>query len=160
MQYCLYLRNKSIACYFDVLDLMLHLYCVMIELQHLRNSLPDSVVVQRIDERLSALGNCIVCNDHVALTHPDLDKVILLAIPLPTMSWVPCFIIHSLHEMIVFTISRLLCLVIAHFSCVPFIRKVCVFMHKGYYAYKFYLCRILLLCVYRYVCAYVLIYIK
>ncbi|GER41765.1 eukaryotic translation initiation factor 6 [Striga asiatica] len=44
------------------------------ELQHLRNSLPDSVVVQRIDERLSALGNCIACNDHVALTHPDLDK--------------------------------------------------------------------------------------
>ncbi|KZV22542.1 eukaryotic translation initiation factor 6-2, partial [Dorcoceras hygrometricum] len=46
----------------------------MIELQHLRNSLPDSVVVQRIEERLSALGNCIACNDHVALTHPDLDK--------------------------------------------------------------------------------------
>jgi len=44
------------------------------ELQHLRNCLPDQVVVQRIDERLSALGNCIACNDHVALTHPDLDK--------------------------------------------------------------------------------------
>lgn len=44
------------------------------ELQHLRNSLPDGVVVQRIDERLSALGNCIACNDHVALTHTDLDK--------------------------------------------------------------------------------------
>jgi translation initiation factor 6 len=44
------------------------------ELQHLRNCLPDQVVVQRIDERLSALGNCISCNDHVALTHPDLDK--------------------------------------------------------------------------------------
>ncbi|KAI7735828.1 hypothetical protein M8C21_017112, partial [Ambrosia artemisiifolia] len=44
------------------------------ELQHLRNSLPDAVVVQRIDERLSALGNCIACNDHVALTHTDLDR--------------------------------------------------------------------------------------
>ncbi|KAK4483998.1 hypothetical protein RD792_011211, partial [Penstemon davidsonii] len=44
------------------------------ELQHLRNSLPDSVVVQRIEERLAALGNCISCNDHVALTHPDLDR--------------------------------------------------------------------------------------
>ncbi|KAL6657506.1 hypothetical protein ACP70R_005286 [Stipagrostis hirtigluma subsp. patula] len=44
------------------------------ELQHLRNCLPDQVVVQRIDERLSALGNCVSCNDHVALTHPDLDK--------------------------------------------------------------------------------------
>lgn len=48
------------------------------ELQHLRNSLPDQVVVQRIEERLSALGNCITCNDHVALTHPDLDRVISL----------------------------------------------------------------------------------
>ncbi|KAJ0960884.1 hypothetical protein J5N97_001234 [Dioscorea zingiberensis] len=44
------------------------------ELQHLRNSLPDRVVVQRIDEPLCALGNCISCNDHVALAHADLDK--------------------------------------------------------------------------------------
>ncbi|KAK7278338.1 hypothetical protein RJT34_23366 [Clitoria ternatea] len=44
------------------------------ELQHLKNSLPDQVVVQRIEERLSALGNCIACNDHVALTHTDLDR--------------------------------------------------------------------------------------
>uniref|UniRef100_A0A0E0MUQ7 Eukaryotic translation initiation factor 6 n=1 Tax=Oryza rufipogon TaxID=4529 RepID=A0A0E0MUQ7_ORYRU len=44
------------------------------ELQHLKNSLPDQVVVQRIEERLSALGNCVACNDHVALTHPDLDQ--------------------------------------------------------------------------------------
>jgi len=29
------------------------------ELQHLRNSLPDSVKIRRIDERLSALGNVI-----------------------------------------------------------------------------------------------------
>ena len=32
------------------------------------------VVVQRIDERLSALGNSICCNDYVALTHTDLDR--------------------------------------------------------------------------------------
>jgi translation initiation factor 6 len=44
------------------------------ELQHIRNSLPDEVVVQRIDERLSALGNCIACNDYVALIHPDIDR--------------------------------------------------------------------------------------
>jgi translation initiation factor 6 len=42
---------------------------------HIRNCLPDSVVVQRVEERLSALGICIVCNDHVALIHPDLDRV-------------------------------------------------------------------------------------
>ena len=44
------------------------------ELQHIRNSLPDQVIVQRIDERLSALGNCIACNDYVALVHPDIDR--------------------------------------------------------------------------------------
>ena len=41
---------------------------------HIRNALPDSVVVQRVEERLSALGNCVVCNDHVALIHSDLDR--------------------------------------------------------------------------------------
>eukprot|EP00956_Cyclotella_meneghiniana_P031912 scaffold85521_cov72-Cyclotella_meneghiniana.AAC.6 len=45
-----------------------------VELAHLRNSLPDSVVVQRIEERLSALGNVVACNDHVALVHPDVDR--------------------------------------------------------------------------------------
>lgn len=44
------------------------------ELSHLRNSLPDKVVVQRIEERLSALGNVISTNDHVALIHPDTDR--------------------------------------------------------------------------------------
>jgi translation initiation factor 6 len=44
------------------------------ELQHLRNSLPDSVAIQRIEERLSALGNVIACNDYVALVHPEIDK--------------------------------------------------------------------------------------
>ena len=43
------------------------------ELLNLRTSLPDEIKVQRIDEKLSALGNCVVCNDHVALVHPDLD---------------------------------------------------------------------------------------
>lgn len=44
------------------------------ELQHLRNALPDSVKVQRVEERLSALGNVVACNDHVALIHSELDK--------------------------------------------------------------------------------------
>ena len=54
---------------------ILNWYSTIAELQHCRNSLPDEVVVQRIDERLSALGNCIACNDYVALIHPDVDKV-------------------------------------------------------------------------------------
>jgi translation initiation factor 6 len=44
------------------------------ELLHVRNCLPDEVVVQRVDERLSALGNCIACNDYAALIHPDIDR--------------------------------------------------------------------------------------
>jgi translation initiation factor 6 len=44
------------------------------ELRHLRSAMPDSVVVQRVEERLSALGNCIATNDHVALVHTDLDR--------------------------------------------------------------------------------------
>ncbi|GAB6025753.1 eukaryotic translation initiation factor 6 [Chamberlinius hualienensis] len=44
------------------------------ELQHIRNSLPDSVKIQRVEERLSALGNVIACNDYVALVHTDLDR--------------------------------------------------------------------------------------
>lgn len=48
--------------------------CTDKELQHIRNALPDSVRVKRVEERLSALGNCIVCNDYVALVHPDIDQ--------------------------------------------------------------------------------------
>ena len=48
--------------------------CTDGELLHLRNSLPDGVVVQRVEERLSALGNCVVTNDHVALVHTDIDR--------------------------------------------------------------------------------------
>lgn len=48
--------------------------CTDQELAHLRNSLPDKVVVQRVEERLSALGNCIATNDHVALVHTDIDR--------------------------------------------------------------------------------------
>lgn len=44
------------------------------ELQRLRNDLPDSVKVQKVEDRLSALGNCIACNDYVALVHTDIDR--------------------------------------------------------------------------------------
>lgn len=44
------------------------------ELQVIRNQLPDSVRIQRVQERLSALGNVITCNDHVALVHPEVDQ--------------------------------------------------------------------------------------
>jgi translation initiation factor 6 len=44
------------------------------ELQHIRNALPDSAKIYRAEEKLSALGNVIACNDYVALVHPDLDR--------------------------------------------------------------------------------------
>merc|ERR1712117_855550 len=44
------------------------------EISHLRNHLPESVRVHKLEERLSAMGNIIACNDYVALVHPDLDK--------------------------------------------------------------------------------------
>ena len=44
------------------------------EFQHIRNYLPDSVKIQRVEERLSALGNVVACNDYVALVHPDLER--------------------------------------------------------------------------------------
>ena len=44
------------------------------ELLHLRNSLPEGVLIQRVEERLSALGNCVACNDHVAFIHTELDR--------------------------------------------------------------------------------------
>ena len=56
------------------------------ELQHMRNALPDHVKVERVEERLSALGNCIVCNDHVALIHSEVDKeteqIVRVCVPL------------------------------------------------------------------------------
>lgn len=45
-----------------------------LELQHLRNSLPDTIKIQRVEERLSALGNVIAANDYVALVHPEIDQ--------------------------------------------------------------------------------------
>ena len=53
--------------------LLLHPDTTDMEMTTLRNSLPESVKVQKIDERLSALGNVIACNDHVALLHPDIE---------------------------------------------------------------------------------------
>uniref|UniRef100_A0A7S0G1G4 Eukaryotic translation initiation factor 6 n=1 Tax=Rhodosorus marinus TaxID=101924 RepID=A0A7S0G1G4_9RHOD len=44
------------------------------EMQHMANSLPDTVRIVRCSDRLTALGNCIACNDHVALIHPDISK--------------------------------------------------------------------------------------
>ena len=43
------------------------------ELKRLRKSLPESVNICKLDERLSGLGNCIVCNDKIGIIHPEID---------------------------------------------------------------------------------------
>jgi len=48
--------------------------CTDQELQHLRNCLPDGVVVKRIQEKLTALGNVFSCNDYAALAHHAIDR--------------------------------------------------------------------------------------
>ncbi|XP_063904125.1 eukaryotic translation initiation factor 6-like isoform X2 [Zophobas morio] len=44
------------------------------ELDHIRDKIPEPIQIKKIEERLSALGNVVVCNDQVALVHPELDK--------------------------------------------------------------------------------------
>jgi translation initiation factor 6 len=40
----------------------------------LSSSLPNGVKLAKVDEKLSALGNVISCNDRTALIHPDIDE--------------------------------------------------------------------------------------
>ena len=68
------IRTVGRLCVGNKKGLLLPNTCSDQELQHLRNSLPDSVVVQRVEERLSALGNIVATNDHVALVHTDIDR--------------------------------------------------------------------------------------
>jgi len=43
------------------------------EMDALKKGLPEDIKIAKCDEKLSALGNCIVCNDKTALVHPELD---------------------------------------------------------------------------------------
>lgn len=44
------------------------------EMLHIRNLLPESVKIRRINERLNALGNVILCNDSIAIVHSDVKE--------------------------------------------------------------------------------------
>ena len=44
------------------------------ELEKIKKQLPENVKVGIINDSISALGNCITCNDSVALIHPDFSK--------------------------------------------------------------------------------------
>ena len=43
------------------------------EYEDIVKQMPNGVKVVKVKEKLSALGNCIACNDSVALVHPDLE---------------------------------------------------------------------------------------
>ena len=47
---------------------------VLATLATLRGWLVITQVIQRVEERLSAIGNCIACNDHTAFIHAELDR--------------------------------------------------------------------------------------
>lgn len=53
--------------------LLVHPDTTEAELETIRNMLPGSVKVHKVDEKLSALGNIVSCNDYVALVHPEID---------------------------------------------------------------------------------------
>jgi len=44
------------------------------EFDAIREALPESVEIAKLDDKLSALGNCIACNDSYALIHPEMDQ--------------------------------------------------------------------------------------
>ena len=44
------------------------------ELAKIKSELPESVKIGIINDSISALGNCITCNDSVALVHPEFSK--------------------------------------------------------------------------------------
>lgn len=56
--------------------------------------------IQRVEEKLSALGNVISCNDYVALVHPDLDKVCMTHVYHMTCSdsHMTCSDSHMIHS--------------------------------------------------------------
>ena len=73
------------------------------ELQHIRNSLPDSVSVQRVEEKLSALGNVVACNDYVALVNPDLDRVSIVIIIFFILNMLYKFCLTNNHNLNVYS---------------------------------------------------------
>ena len=60
--------------------LILPLTTTEMEIKSIREQLPEEISLIKIQEKFSALGNVISCNDHYALVHPELDADTLTAI--------------------------------------------------------------------------------
>lgn len=52
--------------------------CSDVELQHIRNSLPETVKLARIYDKCNALGNNILCNDHICIVNPQFENTKVL----------------------------------------------------------------------------------
>ncbi|ORD94331.1 IF6 [Enterospora canceri] len=48
------------------------------ELMHIRNSLPESIRVVRIYDKLNAIGNNVLCNDNVCIVNPEFSNTDVL----------------------------------------------------------------------------------
>ncbi|KAI4291371.1 translation initiation factor 6 [Pancytospora philotis] len=67
------IRTVGSQCIGNSRALVLPDTCTDQELQHIRNSLPPSIKVVRIVEKLNCLGNVLLCNDHVCLAASEID---------------------------------------------------------------------------------------
>lgn len=47
--------------------------CTDAEFLHIRNSLPENVKLRRVGDRFNAFGNTVICNDYIALVHPEIS---------------------------------------------------------------------------------------
>ena len=48
--------------------------CTESELKNIKSQLKANMKVEIIHQQISSLSNCVVCNDSVALVHPDFDE--------------------------------------------------------------------------------------
>ncbi|KAF7699637.1 Eukaryotic translation initiation factor 6 [Cucumispora dikerogammari] len=68
------IKNIGVMCVGNKNGLMVPETCTDSEFLQIRNSLPENVKLVRAEDRFNAFGNTVVCNDHIALVHPDISK--------------------------------------------------------------------------------------
>jgi translation initiation factor 6 len=47
------------------------------EIQFLCDNLPDNIIVRRIDDKDTVLGNSIICDDNIAIVNSEFDQITL-----------------------------------------------------------------------------------
>lgn len=67
------IKNIGAMCVGNKYGLIVPETCTDTEFLEIRNSLPENVKLRRVEDRFNAYGNTIICNDHIALVHPDIS---------------------------------------------------------------------------------------